>query len=505
MSSTNLLKQMPGEDLLLSLDTGLDDVLSRLRKGRIISVGCPVPRQVATDFWRSPRGGRSLHFYQGVPYRYLRDEGRFRAQSEGDFHTEVLTFIERVYEDQARSFRDCFVPEFHRQIRARGVRSSFVTDVIDSLKGMVNVPGETQLPTWVDDFHQRGRSLSMANGIIDLDALTKNGETKVQDHTPTFFTLSSLPFRYEPRATCPRWEAFLNEVLEGDQQRIALLQEWFGYCLLPTTHLQKFLLLEGMGANGKSVTVDVLTGMLGGENISSVPLEVFTERFALAATHGKLLNVCSEATALSARAEGLVKQYVAGDLLTADRKFVEPLQFRPTAKLLITTNNRPKVSDESDGFWRRMLVIPFKVQIPEERQDRHLAEKLLRDEAPGIFNWAVEGLRRLQAKERFTASDVASAAVAEYREEDNPVRAFVTERLELIPDGELTVDGAWRTYERWCYDSGETPMPLKPFGRSLRRACPNIERVRARVGEGRSYVYRGVRIRREAVLHPVVQ
>ena len=163
MSSTNLLKHIPSEELLKSIDTGLDDVLQRLRKGRIISVGCPDPRQIALDFWRSSHGRGNLYFYQGVPYRYLRDEGRFRAQSEGDFHTEVLKFIEEVYDGQSRSFRDCFVPEFHRQIRARGVRSSFVTDVIDSLKAMCGVPSETQLPTWVDDFHQRGRSLSMAN------------------------------------------------------------------------------------------------------------------------------------------------------------------------------------------------------------------------------------------------------------------------------------------------------------------------------------------------------
>jgi putative DNA primase/helicase len=191
-----------------------------------------------------------------------------------------------------------------------------------------------------------------------------------------------------------------------------------------------------------------------------------------------------------------VKQYVAGDLLTADRKFVEPLQFRPTAKLLITTNNRPKVSDESDGFWRRMLVIPFKVQIPEERQDRHLAEKLLRDEAPGIFNWSIEGLRRLQTSERFTASDVASAAVAEYREEDNPVRAFVKEHLEQRPDSTIATDEVWRAYDGYCRLNGERPLPMAAFGKSLKRALPNLEKEYVRRGGRRFYVYRGLELAR---------
>jgi hypothetical protein len=87
---------------------------------------------------------------------------------------------------------------------------------------------------------------------------------------------------------CPRWLRFLEEVLEGDKDRISLLQEWFGYCLTHDTSLHAFMVLEGSGANGKSVVCEILTKMLGVDNVSNVPLEVFADRFQLATTLGKL-------------------------------------------------------------------------------------------------------------------------------------------------------------------------------------------------------------------------
>ena len=235
-------RTLPG-DLLGAVDGTLEGVLAKLAKGRIVLVGCSNQRDVAGRYWQDNHGRRPLRFYQGQPYRYVRDEGRYRAQDLDAFKTEALTFVEQLYEKQSTAFRECFERQYGEQLRPRPIRGAFVDDVVESLKAMTIVPAEAELPVWLGTERQ-GRLLSMANGCIDLDALIRSGMTTVESHSPLFFTLTCLPFAYVPDAQCPRWESFLAEVLEGDPQRIRLLQEWIGYCLIPSTQFQKFLLLE---------------------------------------------------------------------------------------------------------------------------------------------------------------------------------------------------------------------------------------------------------------------
>src|SRR5262249_19280874 len=143
----------------------------------------------------------------------------------------------------------------------------------------------------------------------------------------------------------------------------ALLQEWFGCCLLFDTTHQSFLVLEGEGSNGKSVVCAVLAALLGTDNVSHVPLENFGQRFALTQTLGKLANIASEVGEIDKAAEGTLKAFTSGDRMTFDRKGIAPVEAMPTARLVLATNNRPRFTDRSGGLWRRMLLMPFQVEI----------------------------------------------------------------------------------------------------------------------------------------------
>lgn len=221
-------------------------------------------------------------------------------------------------------------------------------------------------------------------------------------------------------------------------ERIMLLQEWFGYCLLPDTSLHKFLLAVGPGANGKSVVFRVLTELLGWENVSHVPLEMFGDRFALGDTIGKLANVVSEIGVLDRFDEGRLKAFVSGDRITVDRKYKEPISVQPTARLMLATNEPPRVHDRSQGLWRRVLYLPFEVTIPTEKQNPRLAEELL-EELPGVFNWAIQGLARLREQYRFTEPAAYSRAMQEYRIDCDPVRAFLREYYEAAPGSAVSM------------------------------------------------------------------
>jgi P4 family phage/plasmid primase-like protien len=480
----------PSEDLLDALGATHADALTRLARGKFLTVGSSNPKDVATRYWQTLTN--SLRFYQGEPYLFQMHEGRYRVKSCEDFLIDVARFVEELYTRQTLTCREHFPASYADQIRPRPVRKGFISDVVVSLQAANTVDADLQLPVWIGSGERR-TLLSMANGRIDVDQLLRDRTVIPESHSPQWFTVSSLPFRYEPGATCKDWQRFLNQVLEGDSQRIDLLQEWFGYCLLPDPSQHKFLLLEGTGANGKSVVVHVLIGLLGHDNVSSVPLEAFGGRFALGPTHGKLLNVCAEASALPPLTEGLVKQFVASDMITVDRKYVNALTFRPTARILITTNRRPRVSDDSDGFWRRMIILPFRVTIPEERQERDLPARLLREEASGIFNWAVEGLRRLRRQERFTVPKVSSEALAEAKVEDNPVAAFAKDHLAEETCGEVPVGEVFSAYLKYCETTNQRKPTEADFGKSLRRLFPKLDKVQRRRGKARIGVYTGIR------------
>lgn len=135
--------------------------------------------------------------------------------------------------------------------------------------------------------------------------------------------------------------AFLNEVWE----RLRLLQEWFGYLLTPDTSPQSFLILVRDGANGESVVLTVLASILGQQNVSSVPQETFGERFQLTATLGTLAHIVTELESRKHLAEGFVKQCVGGDAMHFDRKNRESVTRRPTARVVVSTNNLPRIGD----------------------------------------------------------------------------------------------------------------------------------------------------------------
>jgi putative DNA primase/helicase len=151
----------------------------------------------------------------------------------------------------------------------------------------------------------------------------------------------------------------------GDNPQKAVLLQWFaGYLLLPSTIYQRFLMMLGEGGNGKSVCCAVLRAMLGEGNVSSVPLELFGDKFRLAGTLGKLANIIPEVSELDRIAEGQLKAFVTGDSMEFERKFKTPFPIKPTARLVIATNNAPQFSDKSDGIWRRALLLQFSIQIP---------------------------------------------------------------------------------------------------------------------------------------------
>jgi putative DNA primase/helicase len=303
------------------------EIGKKAKKEKRVYVGSLDPARIAKLFLGAA-GVDNLKYHKDTWWFYT---GRsFETIDDTDLEATLTKFVQNTYIKQHAYVVGKVDEDDAPFIAPRPLKKPFIKDVLGSLKAETLLVANHQMPLWVGD-GDRHSYIAFDNGLVEISDLLTNDQVTLQDHTPWWFSANYLPFTYDAQATCPEWTAFLTEVLEEDEDRIKLLQEWFGYCLLPDTRQHRFMLMEGLGANGKSVIVNVLSGLLGQNNVSSVPIESFSNNFALAITYGKLLNVCSEASKVSQHTEGLLKSFVGGDLLTVDRKHKEALTFNPTA------------------------------------------------------------------------------------------------------------------------------------------------------------------------------
>jgi putative DNA primase/helicase len=317
----------------------------------------------------------------------------------------------------------------------------------------------------------------------------------VEPHCSNWFSQTSFPYTYDPVARCPRWESFLDEVLQGDQERIGLLQQWFGYCLTNDTSQQQFIVAVGDGQNGKSVMLDLLTAVLGPENVSHIRAELFAQRFQLTPTLGKLANISYDTGEIDESAEATIKEFTGGDRMYFDRKGIPGIQAYPTARLILATNHDPRFADRSKGIWRRMIVVPFAVSIERERQDPKLAAKL-KEELPGIFNWAIRGLRALRQHGQFVIPGLSLQAWEAYQRESNPARQFLTECYEACDlSNAVRCTEVYGHYTDWCAERRLKPLDDTRFGKEVRKAFPDVQRRRETSGS-RLWSYDGIRAAR---------
>jgi P4 family phage/plasmid primase-like protien len=437
--------------------------------------------------------GKKYTHPEGYTLRNWRDEwwrwqdGAYRPVKEGELRSEVWAEVQADF-DSRTGFK---------------LSTTLITNVLGAIASLTTVPGDVEQPSWLgaEEGKRASERIGMKNGLLDLAALWTGQGTDdglLLPHTPQWFSRVCLPYDFDSAAQCPQWQAFLQKNLEGDADRIALIQEWCGYCLTADTSQQRFLVLEGEGCNGKSVACAVLTALLGQANVSHVPLEGFAQRFALTQTIGKLANIASEVGEIDRVAEGVLKSFTSGDRMMFDRKNIDPIEALPTARLVLATNNRPRFSDRSDGIWRRLLLLPFRVQIQEKDRVYGMDKPdwwLVQGEMPGIFNWAVDGLRRLKAQKRFTESQLCRDAKEDYKAECNSARQFLkehccqgpTDAKHAVPTSQL-----YNGYRDWAQDNGCQPVNSANFGRAVVQLFKNVEKKRIGSDGNRQQVYSGI-------------
>jgi putative DNA primase/helicase len=329
--------------------------------------------------------------------------------------------------------------------------------------------------------------LGVSNGVIDL----RTGRVRDADRDDYITRLA--PIAYDREAEAPRWNAFLAQVTGGDQELAAYLKRAVGYSLTGQTVEQCLFLLFGLGANGKSTFLAILRALLG-DYAASTDVQTWMARDRsgpnndLAALRGARVVVSSEVEDGTRFAEVLLKLATGGDTLKARFLYSEFFEFRPTFKLWIAANHKPVIRGDDLAIWRRIRLVPFTVTIPPEQQDRNL-EASLRDELPGILNWAIEGCLEWQ-RHGLTTPAAVQAAGNDYRAEMDHFSQFLDECCVLDPKRTVRAVVVYDSYTGWCRTQGiEHPRTLPRFWSKL------AERGITKLRDEKGIEYRGITLR----------
>lgn len=358
-----------------------------------------------------------------------------------------------------------------------GTNAGQICGVLETLKGEACfLEGENwEMPAWVEDgkASRRPRLVSLKNGLLDLGDYIDGGRLHLLPHTTNFFNVNAFSYNFEPSAKCPRFLRFLEEVLPRADVR-EVMQEWLGYQLIPETTLQACAMYVGDGANGKSVWLAAVTALVGVDNCSFVPLQAFSSErtFALVPLIGKLVNIHADLGYVTPREEGSFKMITGGDSIQIERKNIDSKSFEMFARCHFATNTPPRFQDRTDATWRRLLYIPFEQKIEPKRRvpgmDKHRWWEET-GELPGIFNWALEGLRRLMQRGRFQLPKYLEDAKQEYRSELDCCGRFLDDHCRSEADEEVPSRVLYSAYRLWMKDTGHQALSAENFVREVKR------------------------------------
>lgn len=309
--------------------------------------------------------------------------------------------------------------------------------------------------------------VNFQNGTLEIEG----SRVTLRQPRRADFLKYQLPYCYDPGAGCPTFRKYLYRVLPDDSAQ-AVLAEFIGNTLAPSLNLQKALVLYGAGCNGKSVFCEIVTALLGRSNVSSYSMDSLTKQDSRsrAELENKLLNYCGE-NSIKLGVEAF-KALVRNEPIEVRRLYEEAYIMEHYARLMFNCNQLPKDIEQTEGFFRSFLIIPFKARITEAEKDPQLAAKIIATELPGIFNWLLEGLKRLLVARRYTDCEAARQELDNYRKESSSVLMFL-EDCEIKPASDTkskeSLQTMYNCYNCYCQDSGHRfRVNKRTFANTLR-------------------------------------
>jgi putative DNA primase/helicase len=387
------------------------------------------------------------------------------------------TWNGKMYVELPKAYLENFAYEHFRPFAESKARGEFA-DLV-SITNMVE-------PDWWSDTTLR--KMNFQNGVLDLDTM----ELLPHDSARGFRHI--LSYSYDPQAKCPVFDQFMKDIMCGDMDKVAVLEEFMGYSISnDECWMQKSLLLEGEGENGKSTFIDVLKELAGRGNYTALLMNSLNKDTHRQMLDGKLFNISEETPTKSLVENSTFKNLVSGGETQVKRLYKDPYTMTNRAKIIFACNELPEIRDTTHGFFRRLLLIQFKATFSAAKgnHDPFIKEKLLA-ELPGIFNRVMAGYQRLRRNKGFSKSADADHALSQYKVDSDTVMAWYQDNVQVVeptPGGEHSeISDLFAEYVQVTKSKELEPVNNIVFGKRLKRLVPDYDRrfdIQRRKKDGR--------------------
>lgn len=359
------------------------------------------------------------------------------------------------------------------------------------LKNLVNLP--------VDDMDKKRHLLNCANGTVDLRTGT------LQPHSSGDYISQIAPTNYDPQADCPRFKAFMLEIMGGDADMVTFMQRSLGYSLTGEIKEQKWWLHVGEGSNGKTTLFDVIRGVAGSSGSSRgfvhtvastlLAADKAAQRHTteIADLRGRRLCTASETEDGDRLREALIKNVTGESSLSGRFMYQDNITFESQAKLHLLTNKKPIIKGQDKATWRRIMLVEYRVTAGNEQEvasgaaqklvDPNLLVNLL-TESEGILAWLVQGAVDWY-RDGLRIPEKVRLATLSYQKEEDRVAEFVTTECDTDSGSWASLSDIYEVYRLWCGRSGFQPLSKTRLARELSRVVPGFESKehRRKVGE----------------------
>jgi len=304
--------------------------------------------------------------------------------------------------------------------------------------------------------------LNLRNGLLDLETF------EFRNHTPSLQSIIQLPLDFSENAKCPNIEKFLNSILP--ENSIQLLFEIIGYCLQPSMWLEKAVLFQGAGGNGKGTIIAILEKMFGKYSSHIGLQELADNKFASAGLYGKLVNLHADLKKTQIVDSSIFKMMTSGDVMRAEEKYKNSFSFNNRAKIIFSANAIPACTDNSQAYYRRWIILPFEKTF----NDAHLRKCLFsQEELSGLLLKSLEGLKRLKDNDSFSTTYGTDLALDEYKCDNDSAYNFLSKYCCFEQGACIGKVELYTNYQAFCFEMGLQAFSQARFNRQIKSVFKN--------------------------------
>ncbi len=382
------------------------------------------------------------------------------------------------------------------------VRQHKANEMVGTLQDMTYLESDIGDPCWLGAAYgdtalpDPREVVCCKNGLLDIATRT------LLPPTPAFYTFNNTEIDYDPAAPIPKtWLSFLDSSLDKESQQ--LLQEWFGYCLVQDTRLQKMLMVVGSPGSGKGTAMSVLQSLVGESSRCAMSFETINKQFGLQNALGKSLMIFPDARQ-DAKFDnqgsivGTLLSITGEDEIQVDRKNLFSVTTKLNTRVVIVSNEVMRLTDRAKALSRRILWLKFPGH--NSKTDPDLKRKL-NAELSGILNWAIEGWAMVRKTGEFTSPSSAHMLKDSFEEQSSDISSFIEDMCVVGPEESAEKVSLVHHWNAWRISKGYKKMGEAQFGKLLSAAVMRLETERRRAGGGgRKWFYTGVGLSSEKVV-----